>query len=273
MNLVLFLPFAGGKRIELTRTARSDKGILVVGNRKKLGKLLPTSELTEGDWVRELKHIDDQLTRVLDAFNFLEELVRLSNESEAALDAFNTTPLFWYVFRDSLQESMFMGLGRLCDPSSDVVNVSRVLAGAMDHPEFFSEEALRQRLAKRDLTESLTNHLMANAWVPDSRSAFRPLKREVSFHLRRIEKNYLPIRGSYYGHRSIGVDARSMFEETNRAELGETLDTLRQLVAGLHFLYDNGVRPGVDVRGTKALDLTSRRYFRDVVRAVAGREL
>ena len=65
-----------------------------------------------------------------------------------------------------------------------------------------------------------------------------------------------------------------MFEETNRTELGETLDTLRQLVGGLRFLYDNGIKPGgVDVRGTKALDLTSRRYFRDVVRAVAGREL
>jgi hypothetical protein len=64
-----------------------------------------------------------------------------------------------------------------------------------------------------------------------------------------------------------------MFEETNRTELGETLDTLRQFVGGLRFLYDNGIKPGVDVRGTKALDRTSRRYFRDVVRAVAGREL
>jgi hypothetical protein len=45
------------------------------------------------------------------------------------------------------------------------------------------------------------------------------------------------------------------------------------LVAGLRFFYDNGIRPRVDVRGTKALDLTPRRFLRDVVRAVAGREL
>src|ERR1017187_1165022 len=187
-----------------------------MGNRRRLGKLPPTSELTEDDWVRELKHVDDQLTHVLDVFNFLEELIRLSNESEAALGAFNTTPLFWHVFRDSLQESMFMGLGRLCDPSSDVVNVSRILAGAMDHPDFFSQEALVRRLAKRDLTESLANHLVENAWVPNSGSDFRPLKSAVS------------------------------------------------LLGGLRFLYDNGIRPEVDVRGKKALDLTSRRYFRDV---------
>ena len=68
---------------------------------------------------------------------------------------------------------------------------------------------VRRRLTKRDLMESLANHLIENAWVPDSRSDFRPLKTEVSFHLRRIEKSYLPIRGSYYGHRSIEVDARS----------------------------------------------------------------
>jgi len=56
-----------------------------MGSRRKLGKLKPTSELTEGEWVRELEHIDNQLTHVLDVFNFLEELFRLSNESEPAL--------------------------------------------------------------------------------------------------------------------------------------------------------------------------------------------
>jgi AbiU2 len=89
-----------------------------MGNRRKLGRLKLTSGLTESEWVRELEHIDNQLTHVLDVFNFLEELFRLSNESEAALGVFNTTPLFWHVFRDCMQESMFMGLGRLCDPPS-----------------------------------------------------------------------------------------------------------------------------------------------------------
>ncbi|SEG62892.1 hypothetical protein SAMN05421819_3927 [Bryocella elongata] len=239
----------------------------------KLGKMTPTNELTEDGWITQLKHIGGQVTRVLDVFNFLEELTRLSNESEAALSAFNATPLFWNVFRDSLQESMFMGLGRLCDNSSDVINVSRVLAGAMGHPEFFSKEALRMRLLKRKLTDSLADHLLENAWFPVSAEDFKPLKGAVSLHLRRIEKNYLPIRGSYYGHRSVGIDARALFENTNSTELGESLDTLRQLVGGLHFLYDNGAKPMVDVKGTKAFDLMSRRCVRDVVRAVAGREV
>ncbi len=244
-----------------------------MGSRRKLRKLKATRELTEGEWVRELEHIDNQLTHILDVFNFLEELFRLSNESEAALGAFNTTPLFWHVFRDCLQESMFMGLGRLCDPSPDAVNVRRVLAGAMAHPEFFSAEALRRRVAKRNLTESLADHLLASAWAPSSGNDFRFLEKAVRCHVDRIEKIYSPIRDSYYGHRLTGIDASAMFERTNRTELGETLDTLRQLVAGLRFFYDNGTKPRVDVRGTKALDLTPRRFFRDVVSAVAGREL
>jgi hypothetical protein len=44
--------------------------------RKKLVNLKPTIELTEGEWVRELEHIDNELTRALDVFNFLEELFR-----------------------------------------------------------------------------------------------------------------------------------------------------------------------------------------------------
>jgi hypothetical protein len=168
---------------------------------------------------------------------------------------------------------MFMSLGRLCDDSSDAINVKRVLAGAMDHPEFFSAEVLRLRLAKRNLTESLANHLMASAWAPTCGADLEFLRNEVSSHWNRIKNIYSPIRNSYYGHRSTGVDAPAMFEKTNRTELGDTLDTLRQLVAGLRFFYDNGTKPRVDVRGTKALDLAPRRAFRDVVRAVAGCEL
>lgn len=242
-----------------------------MGSRRKLEKLKPTSELTEDEWIRELKHIDNELTHVLDVFNFLEELLRLGNESDAALGVFNSTPLFWHVFRNCLQESLFMGLGRLCDLSSDVVNVSRVLSGAMGHPEFFTAEALRQRVTGRGLTESLAEHLVASAWRGGA--DLRLLKKAVTSHLDRIEKIYSPIRDCYYGHRLTEIDAHAMFETTNREELGETLDVLRQLVAGLRFFYDNGVKPRVDVRGTKALDLQPRSDFRDVVRALAGREL
>jgi hypothetical protein len=130
----------------------------------------------------------------------------------------------------------------------------------MAHPEFFSAKTLRRRLAERDLTESLANHLMASVWVPGSGADLRFLKDAVSSHLDRIEQIYSPIRDCHYGHRLAEVDAHAMFEKTNRGELGETLDVLRQLVAGLRFFYDNGVKPRVDVRGTKALDLQCKSY-------------
>jgi hypothetical protein len=198
-----------------------------MGSRRKLGKLKPTSELTEGEWVRELEHIDNQLTHVLDVFNFLEELFRLSNESEAALGVFNSAPLFWHVFRDCLQEALFMGLGRLCDLSSDVVNVRRVLLGAMAHPEFFTAEALRRRLAKPSLTESYANHLIGSAWVPGGGADLRFLKEAVSRHLDRIEQIHSPIRDCYYGHRLTEIDAHAMFERTNREEIRQIRPRVR----------------------------------------------
>jgi AbiU2 len=240
-----------------------------MASRKKLGKLKPVQELAESAWLRELEHIDSQLTHVLDVFNFLDELLLLGNESKAALGVFNTAPLFWTVFRDCLQESLFMGLGRLCDNSPDVVNVRRVLAGAMAHSEFFSAEALRRRVAERELGDDF----LAGAWVPDDGADLRFLREAVSRHLNRVEQIYAPIRDCHYGHRLTGIDTHAMFEKTNKMELGETLDVLRQLVTGLRFFYDNGVKPRVDVRGRKALDMQCRACFRDVVSVLAGNEL
>ena len=244
-----------------------------MGNRKKLVELKPIRDLTETEWIQELEHIDNQLTHILDVVNFLEEFFQLNNKSEAAHRTFNTNPLFWKVLLDCLQESLFMGLGRLCDPSSDAVSVSRVVKGAMSHPEFFSATALRQRLEERKLTKSLDDHLQANAWTPVSGGELRFLKTAIASHLKRLEDSYLPIRNSYYGHRPIESDASTMFAETNRVELWETLDMLRQLLGGLRFFYDNGAKPRVDIHGTKALDLVPRRSFRDLVQSVVGCEL
>jgi hypothetical protein len=72
---------------EANEFGAQNQRVLEMGSRRSLGKLKPVSELTEREWIRELEHIDRQLTHVLDVFNFLEEIFGLSNESEAALGA------------------------------------------------------------------------------------------------------------------------------------------------------------------------------------------
>jgi hypothetical protein len=49
-NLALSLTYAGEKRIGFGRP-RVNTRVLEMGSRRKLGKLKPTSELTEGEWV------------------------------------------------------------------------------------------------------------------------------------------------------------------------------------------------------------------------------
>jgi len=160
---------------------------------KKKVKLKPTQKLSEAEWLQELKHIENEVTHVVDIFNFLEEVTRLGNESEAAFNAFNEAPLFWRVHQDCLQESMFMGLGRLCDFSPDAINVNRVLNAAMAHPEFFSGQALGRRLKERGVGKEHADNIVADAWVPNGNADFKYLKKAVSFRVSRIEQIYRPI--------------------------------------------------------------------------------
>jgi hypothetical protein len=244
-----------------------------MSRKKKAAKLKPTQKVAEAEWVQELRHIENEVTHVVDIFNFLEEITRLGNESEAAFDAFNTTPLFWNVHRDCLQESMFMSLGRLCDPSPDAINVSRILTTAMVHPEFFCEQALRRRLKERNLSKEQADNLVADAWVPKDKADFKYLKKAVSFHLSRIEQIYRPIRNSHYGHRLTHSTIHAMFARTNRKELGETLDALHELVGGLLSLHENGLKPEIDARDLEPYNDKIKGYARSVVRKVAGRDL
>jgi hypothetical protein len=240
---------------------------------KKAAKLKPTQKLVEAEWVQELRHIENEVTHVVDIFNFLDEITRLGNESKVAFDVFNATPLFWNVHRDCLQESMFMGLGRLCDPSPDAINVKRVLTTAMVHPEFFSEQALRQRLKERSLSKEHGDNIVADAWIPKDRADFKYLKKAVSFHLSRIEQIYRPIRNSHYGHRLRQSDIHVMFARTNRKELSETLDALHELVGGLLSLHQNGLKPEIGARDLEIYNDKIKGYARKVIRKVAGHEL
>lgn len=241
--------------------------------KKTAGRLKQIEKLGEVEWLQELKHIENEVTHIVDVFNFLEEIIRLGNESEVAQDPFNATPLFWNVQRDCLQESLFMGLGRLCDSSPDAINVNRVLNTAMVHPEFFSEQALRRRVKERNLSPEQIDNFLADAWLPKNTSDFKYLKKAASFHVNRIERIYRPIRNHHYGHRLTQSDIYAMFEKTNRRELSETLDALHELVSGLWHLHQNGLKPEIGARDFEPYNDKIKDDARNVIRKVAGREL
>ncbi len=244
-----------------------------MSSKKKLKPLKPIRNLTDAEWLNELKFIANEAVHVIDVFNFLEEIIRLGKESEAAFDAFNSEPLFWKVQTDCLQESLFMGLGRLCDESQDAVNVTRVLNTAMAHPEFFSKAALTRRMKTQKISAQFLDQLIGRAWIPKDGADFRYLKKAVSFHLNRIEQIYRPIRNSHYGHRPTHADIDAMFAKTNRKELSETLDALHELLSGLNELYDRGIKPEIGARDLEPHNDKIKGYARSVVRKVAGRDL
>jgi hypothetical protein len=226
-----------------------------MSSKKKLKPLKPKTSLTEEEWLNELQFISNEVAHVVDIFNFLEEIVRLGKESEAAFDVFNSEPMFWRVQTDCLQESLFMGLGRLCDSAPDAINVNRVLNTAMEHPEFFAKEAVRRRMKAQKISEGFLNQLLSRAWIPKEKVDFKYLKKAASFHMTRIETIYRPIRDSHYGHRLTHADIQAMFEKTNRKELANTLDGLHELVTGLNELYERGIKPEIGVRNLELAEL------------------
>jgi hypothetical protein len=239
----------------------------------KIKSLKPPMNLTESEWLEELRFIANELVHVVDIFNFIEEIVRLGKQSEAAFDVFNTEPLFWRVQTDCLQESMFMGLGRLCDESHDAINLTRVLNTAMAHPAFFTKEALTRRMKAQKISYQFLNQLLGRAWIPSTGADFRYLKKAASFHVSRIEKIYRPIRNSHYGHRLTHADIEAMFAKTNRKELSETLDALHELLTGLNELYERGIKPEIGARDLDSYNDQVKGYVRNVVQKLAGRDL
>jgi len=246
---------------------------LKMSSKKKLKPLKPFQSLTEAEWLEELRFIANEVSHVIDIFNFLEEIIRLGKESEAAFDVLNSEPLFWRVQTDCLQESMFMGLGRLCDESRDAINVNRVLNTAMAHPEFFAKEAVTSRMKAQNISEHFLNQLLGRAWIPIISADFRYLKKAASFHVTRLDKIYKPIRDSHYGHRLTHVDINEMFAKTNRKELAETLDAMHELLTGLNELYERGIKPEIGARDLELHNNQIKGYARSVIEKLAGRDL
>lgn len=230
-----------------------------------------TPSLTEALWLQKLQFIENEVIYILDVFNFLDEIIHLCGEDEAALAAFNTTPLFWNTVKYSMQESMFMGLGRLCDQSGD--NVRNVLEQTKEHVEFFSKEALRRRVMERNLCEAWTDSLIARAWIPNNSADFSDLEAEVSIYLSKIEHIYKPIRNKYYGHRILQCNVCALFEKTNRKELGEALNMLYELTEALMSLYLNGTKPKIGNCNLRQRNDKIKDDLRSVVNKITGRSL
>lgn len=244
-----------------------------MSSRKPLKPLKPKEDLTEPEWLEELQFITNEVAHVVDIFNLLEEIIRLGKESEPALDVLNSNPLFWRVQTDCLQESLFMGLGRLCDESPDVINMHRVLNTAMLHPEFFAKDELARRIKTQNTSEQFLNQLMGRAWVPKHPSDWKYFVKAANFHLTRIEDIYRPIRNSHYGHRLTHADISTMFARTNRKELADTLDAMHELATGLNTLHERGTKPGIGARDLELHNDQIKGYARSVFEKLAGRKL
>lgn len=202
--------------------------------------------MTEDEYWNHFNQLAHDINQALEVFNTAEEINHLALEDKGIRRCLESEALFWNIQMESLQSTLFMILGRLFDSSKGTLTVSRFLDETMDHPGFFSRDALARRKVPYGPRPEWLKDRIAEAWIP-GRPDLAKLKEALKPHEKRA-KVYREIRHAYYAHRVLGVADRTwdLFRQTNREALGDTLCFLSQLKAEIRQLYYNGKEPNLN---------------------------
>jgi hypothetical protein len=193
--------------------------------------------MTEDEYWRYCLYIIGEINYAAGIFELQEEINRLVSSDEAICKMLNDDALFWKIQEHSLQMSLFITLGRIFDEDENACSIHRVLKETLKHKEFFSKNALAARKCVGG------TKLDSDTWNPNTQE-LRLLKKALATQAKKFTEIYRPIRHQVYAH-SIVIDETEveLFKKTNRAEVKNILEFLRELIAVIEDLYLNGRKP------------------------------
>jgi len=231
------------------------------------------NNMTESEYWHELDVLDADIDHVFETFHVLEGINQLSKDNEAVFAILNKNALFWNTQARSLQTALFIGLARIFDSDPNAHSIHRAVSLTLAHPEFFSKDSLykrRMQLANNVKPEWLDGFVQ-QTWSPKDASELRYLKKALKPHAKIYDEIYHPIRNKFYGHRAREIsETIRLFEKTNRIELKNILDFLRDLIFQIRNLYSNGCQP---VLGQNTFDKSKeaiRKEVQDVLLTLAS---
>lgn len=231
----------------------------------------PHSPLTEAEYRGDVELLHAEIDHAIAIFHTREEINRLAAEDQGIRRILDADADFWNVQAHSLQESLFIRLGRILDTDPDAHSIHRIVRTTLGHPEFFSTNALAARKMAGGPKPAWLDGYIAKAWPPSNANELRPLKQRLAEFNRRWEKAYKPIRHQYYAHRVVSSpQAFELFAETNRDEIGAILDFLHDLVDRIQDLYLNGIKPELDRQSYKEYNKSVRSKAERVLRKLAA---
>jgi len=202
--------------------------------------------MTENEYWKHFKQIEEDIDGALAVFHAEEESHHLAREDERIRRCLDADALFWNMQVASLQSTLFMILGRLFDSTKGTLSISRFLDETVDHPGYFSKDALAARKTAGGPKPDWLDDRIAEAWIPN-RAVLAKLQKALQLHEERAEV-YRQIRHRYYAHRPL-KDAHliwDLFQQTNKKELSEILGFLCDVKAAIWQLYYNGKKPDLD---------------------------
>ena len=101
--------------------------------------------MSEAEYMRLYDVLDGHVDAAIGCFYTDVVLNGYAADNRSVFAFLNRNAAFWNLHRYSLQSTCFMILGRIFDTASDAHSIHALLAATIQHPEFFSKEALRQR--------------------------------------------------------------------------------------------------------------------------------
>ena len=202
-------------------------------------------KLSESEYAGLLELVSTEIENAFLIYQTYEELNRLALGDVTIFRVLNADASFWQPYRGILLSSLFITMSRIFDPASDAITVQKLVTATLANVQLFSKEALKARKIGGGPEPAWIDDYMKNVWVPIEATQLRFLQKALNPHISLFTSVYLPIRNNIYAHRLMSDDraGAELFPKTNREEIGETINFLRELVAVIQNLYRNGDEP------------------------------
>jgi hypothetical protein len=198
-------------------------------------------KMTEAEYWNQYSVVCDDIRGAINIFYIYNEINAFGAEGD------NYPPMqkhadFWMVQTYSLQETLFVVLGRIFDESSNSHSVRKLLAATVAHPEFFSRAAFSGRAAARMSTPVPDR---VNAVKEPTAADLKRLEDALKPYVEKYDRVYKPIRNQVFAHRERmdGGRLAGLFAKTRVEEVGEIIRFLSDLKDVLYELFQYGHEP------------------------------
>lgn len=189
-----------------------------------------------------LKKYHSEVITAAWSFFAWKSINNLAVEDRTIYDCLNSNALTWNIVTYSLQNTLFIAIGRIFDIKSEALSIHSFLNKCQEEIHQFNKESLRDRRIRENFDkEPSLNNFISDAYEP-TKEDFRAIKKHVKYHQKRYEEIYRPIRNNIMAHaniNTIGFEGE-LFSKTEVRDIQEIISFLYQVDGVITQFVTNG---------------------------------